>query len=159
MNVILLGIVALGIAIVLIGPVLVGIMRALTETVRAYFRLTGWLKNIRINREIRKRDELLSIENNKLIERDRRLRAYVESLSFEKPLFLTQPVRSVPDSLVARVNSLEMQTYSLELPPKVEMRMFSSGTNHCRASSLAPPSPSKKLLTTLNLNSVSYFLM
>jgi len=128
MNLILLGIVALGIAIVLIGPVLVGIMRALTETVRAYFRLTGWLKNIRINREIRKRDELLSIENNKLIERDRRLRAYVESLSFEKPLFLTQPVRSVPDSLVARVNSLEMQTYSLELPPKVEMRMFSPHT-------------------------------
>ena len=32
-------------------------------------------------------------------------------------------------------------------------------TNYCRASSFAPPSPAKKLLTTLSLNSVWYFFM
>ena len=40
-----------------------------------------------------------------------------------------------------------------------QVRIFSSRTDYCRASSFAPPSPAKKLLTTLSLNSVLYFSM
>jgi restriction system protein len=124
-NLILLGILALGVAVVLIGLVLSGVASALAGVANAYARLTGWLINIRANREKRKRDELLSFENNRLIERERRLRAYVESIPFEKPLFLSQAVRSVPDSLVAQVNFLQGQSYHLESPPKFDMRVFS----------------------------------
>ncbi len=40
-----------------------------------------------------------------------------------------------------------------------QVRIFSSGTDHCRASNFARPSPARKLLTTSSLNFVCYFFM
>jgi hypothetical protein len=41
----------------------------------------------------------------------------------------------------------------------IQVRILDSDTDHRRASSIAPPSPAKKLLTTLSLNSVSHFFI
>ena len=79
-------------------------------------------------------------------------------LTTRKLLAILMSQHQQPELRTVRA-ALGAQTVDAVQELVAHVRTFSSGTEHRRAKSFAPPSPAKKLWATSSLNSVLYFFM